>query len=783
MKNNCKILVLDMQPIDPPIGGGRLRLLGLYHGLGLDTTYVGSFDWPGESYREHMLSPTLREIDVPLSANHYTAAVQLSQQLGNKVIIDSAFHRFAHLSKDYHEKAISYLIDADIVVFSHPWIYSSLYQALDRDRQFLIYDSQNHEGYLKFTLLDDNGGSGSQLAKEVVKLEFFLCQESDLILVCSNEDRRLFHQIYGIPNWKMAVVPNGVFTQKITPADDIGRMSAKKKLGLPTAPVAIFIGSNYVPNVEAAEFIISDIAPKNPIITFLVVGGVGDGLPNDLSIPENVHVTGGISEDQKIDYLHASDFALNPMFSGSGTNIKMFDFMAAGLPVVTTSVGARGIPYDENNGIFQTNRQAFASTVAYIAQNSSLKSISGLNARQIVEDQFSWEKISAYLGRIFQVMYRNRQENSRLRLALMSSIGATCGIAEYTNYLADALCSITEPLILLTTDEVYSIKELDSKISFYPVWHFDNKNWSESSIDFEAVRQTLVDSEINHLNIQYHPSFFSYNLLQDTLGTALSLGIKTSITLHNTRMIDDHWFPKLSLYTNKIFVHEQPEVLRLSKLGLGNIAHYLPQGLLNIPDEDSELVRRELGLGQDLLIGCFGFLRPHKGLLELIHAMPKVLEIFPHTKLLALNALYPTDDSSAYEKECREAIKNLNLQENIILITDFLPINKVVHFLHAVDINILPYHESGESASAAANICLSARRPLLVTASSIFNDIKQYCGSLPSIEPSVIADTLIRTLESKVMLNQLQSKANKAVVERNWNNIATKFIELINQWC
>ena len=63
-----RVVVLDMQPIDPPIGGGRLRLLGLYHALGINlpTTYIGSFDWPVTSARKHKLSPNLEEIDIPL---------------------------------------------------------------------------------------------------------------------------------------------------------------------------------------------------------------------------------------------------------------------------------------------------------------------------------------------------------------------------------------------------------------------------------------------------------------------------------------------------------------------------------------------------------------------------------------------------------------------------------------------------------------------------------------------------------------------------------------------
>lgn len=54
-----RVAVLDMQPITPAIGGGRQRLLGLYHALGsaIDCTYVGSYDWPGEPARDQQLTP------------------------------------------------------------------------------------------------------------------------------------------------------------------------------------------------------------------------------------------------------------------------------------------------------------------------------------------------------------------------------------------------------------------------------------------------------------------------------------------------------------------------------------------------------------------------------------------------------------------------------------------------------------------------------------------------------------------------------------------------------
>ena len=93
-----RIAVLDMQPIDPPIGGGRLRLLGLYRDPGPVATvrYVGSYDWPGPGFRRQSLSARLEEVLVPLSAAHFAAAA--AHRIGDIGVIDATFHRLAPLS-------------------------------------------------------------------------------------------------------------------------------------------------------------------------------------------------------------------------------------------------------------------------------------------------------------------------------------------------------------------------------------------------------------------------------------------------------------------------------------------------------------------------------------------------------------------------------------------------------------------------------------------------------------------------------------------------------------
>src|SRR5262249_54261703 len=200
-RRTLRVAVLDMQPIDPPIGGGRIRLLGLYHGLGpqLPTTYLGTYDWPGETHRQLRLSSTLEEIDVPLPAALFAAADQLKERAGGRSVIDIAFPVLARHAPEFVSAARRMAALADIVVFSHPWIYPLVKDVLGRKtaRQLIVYDSQNVEGYLRATLLDD-GDFGTELVSHVLEWEYQLCHAADLVLACCHDDRLLFHKLYDL---------------------------------------------------------------------------------------------------------------------------------------------------------------------------------------------------------------------------------------------------------------------------------------------------------------------------------------------------------------------------------------------------------------------------------------------------------------------------------------------------------------------------------------------------------------------------------------------------------
>lgn len=401
-----KATVVDMQPIDPPVGGGRLRLLGLYHGLGekIDCTYVGTYDWPGESYRRHRLSPGLEEIDIPLSDAHHQAAAQLARQAGGKTVIDLAFARQAHLSPEYIAAARDAIRTADIVVFSHPWAYP-LFERDIAPGQTLVYDSHNVEGFLRSQLLNQRNPAEAELLRDVVETELRLCRRADLVLACSHEDLARFNRLYRVRADKLRVVPNGVMAFSHPVPDAEVKVAARTTLDVAHwGMIAIFLGSAYGPNVEAARFIIDNLAPSMPDVLFVIAGGVGAQLA---TMRANVRITGPLDEAEKHQWLAAVDVAVNPMFSGSGTNIKMFDFMAAGLPTVTTAVGARGIETGARRAmqVVDPSADEFVSALQALRDVETRRRL-GLEARACVEDGYSWERISEFAGALFRARHR-----------------------------------------------------------------------------------------------------------------------------------------------------------------------------------------------------------------------------------------------------------------------------------------------------------------------------------------------------------------------------------------
>jgi glycosyltransferase involved in cell wall biosynthesis len=390
------LLVADNQVLDPPVGGGRIRIHELYRHmarLGFAVTYVGAYDWPGPVYRDQMLAPNFRECVTPLTQPHFSRNRRYENATGGKTTIDVTIPKLLKYSPRFQRMAEEHGRDARAIIVSHPWVYPYVSR---RPAQKLIYDSHNCEYIVKKQILGDTS-AGRKLVEEVREVEGRLCRDADLIFACSNDDADQFVSLYGVAREKIVLVPNGVDIEGIEPATRGERQLARQEFDVPPdRPVLIFIGSGYGPNTEAAAFLVKEVAPRLPDCTLMIAGSVKESYEASRGphAPENVVWLGTVDAARRRALYHAADVALNPMFSGSGTNLKMLDYFAAGLPVVSTEAGARGLEVTGDACVVCAPDQFFIR-IQELMGNPAARQQMGGNARKLATDRYAWSLIAA----------------------------------------------------------------------------------------------------------------------------------------------------------------------------------------------------------------------------------------------------------------------------------------------------------------------------------------------------------------------------------------------------
>jgi glycosyltransferase involved in cell wall biosynthesis len=161
---------------------------------------------------------------------------------------------------------------------------------------------------------------------------------SDLVVASTGADEARLRELYG-GRPAFAVVPNG-FDDALLELDRAAlRDRSRIALGIsPTERVLLFVGGRAVHNRTAVRFLERELAPRLSRDTTIVV--VGEAARFVERATGTVRPLGYVPE-LAIAFASA-DVALNPISHGSGSNLKLPEYLAAGLPVVTTRFGMRG---------------------------------------------------------------------------------------------------------------------------------------------------------------------------------------------------------------------------------------------------------------------------------------------------------------------------------------------------------------------------------------------------------------------------------------------------------
>src|SRR6185436_19636820 len=158
------------------------------------------------------------------------------------------------------------------------------------------------------------------------------------------------------------LVPNGIDPRRFD-GIDARRAGVRRELGLPEdAKVVLFTGSKWGPNREAFEFLRAFATRHASLLAqqrihLLAVGSMAA----EAERRPGFTATGRVEAAEP--YFAAADAAINPMLSGAGTNVKMCEFLALRLPILTTTFGARGFEIEDGRTGFVFEPAALAGAL------------------------------------------------------------------------------------------------------------------------------------------------------------------------------------------------------------------------------------------------------------------------------------------------------------------------------------------------------------------------------------------------------------------------------------
>ena len=211
----------------------------------------------------------------------------------------------------------------------------------------------------------------------------------DLVLAVSEADGETFGRLYpGALRRRAHVVHTGVDTAYFKP------MPGHERPGH-----IVFTGSmDWLPNEDAMQHFVRDILPRireaEPGATLGIVGRAPTPAVRRLAAEAGIEVTGSV--DDVRPHVAAATVFVVPLRIGGGTRLKIFEAMAMGKAVVSTTIGAEGLPVTAGHDVaIADDPQPFAAAVIRLLRDAPARRQMEKNARRLVVDRYDWSVAAA----------------------------------------------------------------------------------------------------------------------------------------------------------------------------------------------------------------------------------------------------------------------------------------------------------------------------------------------------------------------------------------------------
>lgn len=243
---------------------------------------------------------------------------------------------------------------------------------------------------------------------DVLKLRFwetFFWKKTTLAVAVSEDDKKVMQEL--VPGLDVDVIPNGV---------DTG-FYREKKVDKLTPPRVMYGVTNYewLQNREAAELLVREVWPKiHAKLKDVKLWIVGRMIPENImklaDAREDIEVSESIPEAR--DAYQGATIMVAPIRGSGGTRLKALEAMAAGLPIVSTSMGVSGLGVANGKEVIINDQmEGLAEDTVRLLKNPKLLQKIGKAGQKFVVEKYDWKAIVALHEGIYRKAITKNEKN------------------------------------------------------------------------------------------------------------------------------------------------------------------------------------------------------------------------------------------------------------------------------------------------------------------------------------------------------------------------------------
>lgn len=242
-------------------------------------------------------------------------------------------------------------------------------------------------------------------ARLMSQFENHALRDFDAHLTVSPDDAGRLRELK--PDAEIRVIENGVDTTRYSDKE-IERAYAASATRSPKRNRIIFVGSmDYHANIDAVISFAREVWPvlhlERPELIFTVVGRDPANEVRALASLPGVEITGTV-DDVRPFYREAAA-AIVPLRVGGGSRLKILEAMAAGVPIVSTTLGAEGLNVQNGENILiADSNQDFSAAVVGLVNNDEQREQLGKAGRELVALRYDWGKVGGELASMYHEM-------------------------------------------------------------------------------------------------------------------------------------------------------------------------------------------------------------------------------------------------------------------------------------------------------------------------------------------------------------------------------------------